>query len=120
MRYFRVRLRPYSFRWLNQGILGMKHLPFIDDEWTIDAASRHGVRIRNIRTDHFIEMAKDFIYDYREDRSLADGLKHGFFNLLGYVSLCGDDAKITPLSLRSAEALTMKQETSGFFSRQIF
>jgi|SRR5579871_1405642 len=91
-----VRIRPIALRFDSAD----NRLDPIDDLWLVLRAGREGIRVKNLRTSHTLELAGDQIHDYRTDPS---GRSFGFIDLNGQMWLRGHDAGVEPLLHRTAE-----------------
>jgi len=90
----RVQIEPPAC-WLeaNGHVLPERH-----DDWLIEnIGSNEAVVLRNLTTDHVVELGKDHIYDYRSNPFRSkNGLKHGFLILKVQVFVQGVEAWLRP------------------------
>ncbi len=82
----RVRLRPAA-----RSVLPGYYLPQRDDTWIVDKSPRKEcVRLRNITTDHFTDLAfKDIHHFDANPAGRNDGLRYGVLRLTVQISMSG-------------------------------
>lgn len=96
---YHVRLRPIACRLDPLGL----ELPFVDDHWVIRSALDDGIKISNIRTQHFFKLGYDHVHHFTSDTTQAStGTKYGFLTLLVQIYLQGENLTIEP-TLRPGE-----------------
>lgn len=74
-------------------------LPESHDEWLIESFSAETVKLRNLTSDHVVELGKDHLYSYHTDPSRTTGdVKCGFLSLKVQIFIQGEKTWVRPNS----------------------
>ncbi len=92
----RLRLNPLPNRFTDEGF----PLDKLDDIWILEMVNRKaGLVLRNIHTDHILELGLDHVHHFVTDpQSEIDGSKHGFLLLNVEINICRERIEIFPFS----------------------
>jgi hypothetical protein len=96
----RVRLYPPPISLDARGV----RTPRREDEWLVERASSESLCLRNIATDHFVEIGRDGVHSFTSTPCDGDGVV-GSLTLLLQLTLQGPDVRITLRSPQSGRPI---------------